>query len=588
MDIVGINMGHDSSVALLRDRRIIAAAEEERFLDIKHYAGPPLKSLDYILSVADTDELKLIAVNGLLLYGFLGRKRLFPQSEERGAPVSTVSSVARRVHSIPFLRTLLRIGVKLTGKPSFRDVTLLEKELAKRDVEVVLVEHHHSHAASAYYSAPWFKDNTETLILTLDMAGDGLFATVSVGRDRRIQRLASSPVSASIGTLYSAATNYLGLNMLEDEFKVMGLAAYGDPGRSYDIFSRLVKLSDKEPLRFEHRGIAFGKTLLSKHQPDQYLFETFSGLRGKRRSARRFDNIAAGLQAFTEEIIVKWVENAIERTRIRKLALAGGVFLNVKLNKRLLEHEAVEDLFVFPASSDGGGAIGAAYEGYHYLCDREGRQFDPEPVKELYLGPEFPEEEIKAALKEFDLGTRVERYSDVELMIAEWVSKGQVVGRFHSRMEFGPRALGNRSILARADDINMIKHVNTKVKQRTWWMPFAPTILDYRSKDYLVNPRAAPYMTLLFDTTSKRGDIVAATHPFDGTCRPQVLEEPWNPEYFRVIRKYEELTGFGGLLNTSFNLHGHTMVCTPRQAIWTFLNSGLDILVLSDYVLRKR
>ncbi len=587
MDIVGVNMGHDSSVALLRDGAVIEAAEEERFLDIKHYAGPPLKSLDYVLALADLTNLRLIAINGLLLYGFLSRQRLFPRSSEEAVPLAKLAFLARRVHHIPLLRTLLRIAVHLSGKAAFQNVTSLEKELKKYDTEIVLVEHHLSHAASAYYSTPWIENNEETLILTLDMAGDGLFATANIATKGVIERIASSPVAASLGTLYSATTNYLGLKMMEDEFKVMGLAPYGDPSRSYEVFTRLVKLSDRNPMQFDPGEVKFGKRLFSGHQPDRYLWNTFSQLSKEGRSSRRFDNISAGLQAFTEDIVVRWVHNCIKQTGVARLALAGGVFLNVKLNKRLLEDEAVKDLFVYPVSSDAGGAVGAAYEGYRYVCERDGRRFYPKSLKELYLGPQFSEEEVKSAIKSTEGILKVERYGDIEPLIADWVAQGLAVGRFDGRMEFGPRALGNRSILARADDINMIKHLNLKVKQRTWWMPFSPTIMEHRSKDYLVRPHISPYMILLFDTTSKRREIVAATHPFDGTCRPQTLDASWNAGYHRVLEKYEEITGYGGFLNTSFNLHGHTMVCTPRQAIWTFLNSGLDVLAISNYALMK-
>ncbi len=587
MDIVGVNMGHDSSAALLRDGSLIEAAEEERFIDVKHFAGPPLRSLDYVLSCADLSNLRLIAINGLLLYGFLSCRRLFPKSSEEAVPLAKLAFLARRIHHIPLLRTLMRIAVRLTGKASFRNVTSLEKELRRFDTEIVLVEHHLSHAGSAYYSAPWLEDDKDTLILTLDMAGDGLFATASIGSHGNIHRIASSPVAASLGTLYSATTNYLGLKMLEDEFKVMGLSSYGDPSRSYEVFSKLVKLPYKNPMQFEASRVKFGKSRLSKRQPDWYLSRAFARMTRDRRSSRRFDNVAAGLQAFTEDIVVQWVHNCIKQTGIARLALAGGVFLNVKLNKRLLEDNAVEDIFVYPASSDAGGAVGAAFEGYRYVCERDGKKFRPRPLKELYLGPEFSTEEVDTALKGSKGNFKVEHYSDIEPIIAEWVAEGHAVGRFNGRMEFGPRALGNRSILARADDINMIKHLNLKVKQRTWWMPFSPTILEQRSKDYLVRPRPSPYMILLFDTTPRRREIAAATHPYDGTCRPQTLDESWNPSYYRILEKYEQITGYAGFLNTSFNLHGHTMVCTPQQAIWTFLNSGLDILAISSYALRK-
>jgi carbamoyltransferase len=247
----------------------------------------------------------------------------------------------------------------------------------------------------------------------------------------------------------------------------------------------------------------------------------------------------------------------------------------------------VEEAFFYPAAGDDGIPVGAALQGYYNYCLVEGLQLCKESLTDVYYGPSYSNEEIKDALKRTGWSERAELYGDIDSVVGDLVAKGQIVARFNGSLEWGPRALGNRSILADARDLKVVRKINFAIKQRDFWMPFAPTILEGRIKDYLVNGAIAPYMILAFETTIKREEIIAGVHPYDYSCRPQTLNDSWNQGYKRVLETYEKQTGVGGLLNTSFNLHGYPIVCTPEQAIRTLENSGLEALAIGDYLLAK-
>jgi carbamoyltransferase len=276
-----------------------------------------------------------------------------------------------------------------------------------------------------------------------------------------------------------------------------------------------------------------------------------------------------------------------------RLALGGGCFMNVKANMLIGKMEEVEDLFVFPSCGDESNAIGAAYLGYLDLCRQKGVTADPRPLGPLYLGPEAGDDEVEAVIREGNLETRhrITFHNRIEEKIAELLVSDGVVARCSGRMEYGARALGNRSILANPSDQRVVPLINRMIKNRDFWMPFAPTILKEREADYLVNPKglASPYMMLAFPTNPKgHQQLIAALHPQDATARPQILEEAWNPEYYRIIREFERRTGIGGVLNTSFNLHGEPLVSSPRDAVDTFDRSGLPHLALGHFLISKR
>jgi carbamoyltransferase len=442
------------------------------------------------------------------------------------------------------------------------------------------LDHHMCHASAAYYGSPV---NGRQLVLTCDGSGDRLSATVCIGEDGRLERIAEVHESHSLGRLYAVVTFLMGMLPHEHEYKVMGLAPYVPEDERVAemarVFSELFEFDPRNPLVWRRkRGV-----------PSLY---SATGLIQSLIYRRRFDLVAAGLQKFTEELLVQWVVNAVRETGIHQIALSGGVFMNVKANKRILELPEVHSLFIFPSCGDETNSIGAAY-----LLHAQSRleQNDPvniDPLGPFYLGGTFTDDDVEQAIRSYRPASKFRsRYvQDIEKLTAETIAAGHVVARAKGRMEFGARALGNRSILARPESSQVVQIINRMVKNRDFWMPFAPSVLAERAEDYYIKPKPffSPYMIIAFDTRQEARDkFPAAQHPYDRTARPQEVTEDWNPEYYRLLKYYEQITGEGIVLNTSFNLHGHPIVYRPMEALEVFDNSGLPFLALGNWWLRK-
>ena len=575
--IFSFSDGHDAGAALIKDGKVVAALQEERPRNIKHYDGVPEFSMKEVFKIANIHppEVDLIAITNLVrLHAPSGRRPKPTPGLPRENQIN--ARIWRALHTIgyvPFVssHTFAKLYVRILH--NFREMKQIKKVLQDLDLlnkETVFIEHHLSHASSAYRSCPWPYDEP-TLVLTADGAGDGLSSTVNIAEEGEIRRIASSTSYDSLGnTFYGAITVHLGLRAWQDEYKTMGLAPYGNPKPCMRSMKRIIRLNQNRPLEFENTISPFIQsklqTMLSK---------------------QRFDNIAAAAQEYLEYLLVVWVRNAIRKFKVNRIVCAGGVFLNVKANKKILEMPEVEDLFVYPASGDDGTAVGSGLQAYFKYCKREGLTPSKVPLTDLYYGPSYSNEQIGEALKETGWIKKAEYHKSIDSFVGESVANGKIVARLNGRLEWGPRALGNRSILADARDLRTIGRINFAIKHRDFWMPFAATILERRMNEYLVDAKSSPYMILAFDTTDKRDDIIAGIHPQDKTCRPQTLNETWNPGYREVLEAFEEKTGVGGLLNTSFNLHGYPMVCTPLQALWTFENSQLDGLALGNYYIAK-
>lgn len=559
--VLGIHDGHNAGAALVVDGKIVAAISEERLNNIKNFSGPPVLSVKKVYETSGINPQK----TDMIAIGCLVRS---------GSPYPDKNILARlQVKIAPYLHSHFFSDSYVRILHKFRETQELENIFSKLNIKktkVIFVEHHLSHAACCYFQRPW---KEETLILTLDGSGDGLSSTVSVGKNNKIERIASSTFYDSLSNnLYSEITAYLGMKRWEHEYKIMGLAPYGKDDGLIEEFGKIIRINPDKPLEFQN---IYGA----------YLYDMTAKL-SKILICKRFDNIAWATQKYFEELVLQWVKNSVKYTGIHKLVLAGGSFLNVKANKLIRELPQIEDLFIYPAADDGGTPVGIALYGYVKLCEENKVLPEIKEMTDIYYGQEFKNRYIESLLAKSKKRNYRFIPEGIEKVIAGMLSKGKIIGRFSGRDEWGPRALGNRSILADPRDLKTINKLNFAIKQRDFWMPFASSILEEDMEYYLKNARPSRYMIEAFDTTDKNNDIAAGIHPVDKTCRPQTVNE-WNPEFKKILTEFRKVTGTGGIINTSFNLHGYPMVGTPETALYTFEHSGLDGLVLNNWLIEK-
>ena len=580
MIVLGITDTHCATAAILRDGAIVGCASEERFTRLKNDAGYPRLAIDALLRQCGVKpaEIDVVALAGTQAYARDWMNRVLHDAEYArayyGVRLEAPAGGAQRR-----LRKLgARLGLADTARGKFElseaeRLAFVTGHLGTPRERIVTYDHHACHAAAAYFGSHFA--GAPALVLTNDNSGDGLCATASAAAETTVVRREATPSApGSLGAFYSFVTLLLGMKFGEHEYKVMGLAPYAPARQAERATASLRGVFEFEattPARFawRHRGPRY-----------RQLLEATLG--------QRFDAIAAGAQRIVEEALLEWARLMRQRHGGDRLALGGGVFMNVKANGLLAEEEWLRDLFVFPSCGDESNAVGAAYLAGLARGGPAPRAFGP-----AYLGPAVDPREVEALIRARDLGTRyrVTEHEDVADRIAELLVSDGVVARCAGRMEFGARALGNRSILANPSDHRVVRLINTMIKNRDFWMPFAPSILRERESDYVVNPKgwASPYMMLAFATNPKRrDDIVAALHPQDWTARAHLVDEAWNPDYHRVIREFERRTGIGAVLNTSFNLHGEPLVASPADALDTFERSGLPHLALDRWLISKR
>jgi len=560
---------HDAGAALVQNGKVLASINEEKIRNIKHCGGYPTKSIGEVFKIAklDPSEVDAVAIVGILGERILPLSEMFPNYRSL---FSYFSLLHGHKKGIELLTSYLQ---------RIKKIDAIKNKLTKLNIplnEIIFVEHHAAHAAAACYLSPWDLDE-EVMVLTLDGQGDGISSTVNIGHQGEIRRVENSETSYydSLGlSFYSQITAYLGMDWGFDAYKVMGLAPYGKPELSIDRIKQIIDIDKTNPLKF-------------RNKIDAYLYAMQPKLHELLKKDR-FDNIAAATQSWFETLITKWVSNAVKKTGVRKIACAGGNFLNVKANRKILSLDDVDDAFFCPAASDEGLAVGAALKGYFEIALRDGIKPVKEPLKSNYFGSSFTNDQIKEALKNHDMLDKAQYVDDIDDEVGELLATSDmVVARFSGRLEWGPRALGNRSILANPSDSRTVRKINNAIKMRDFWMPFGPSILSTRIDDYLVEPINSPYMMLAFETTDKRDEISAALHPYDFTSRPQTVTPEYNSGYEKVLKSFESKTGIGGVLNTSFNIHGYPIVWNPERALDTLNNSSLDALAIGNYLVKK-
>jgi len=567
MKVLGIHDGHNASACMLEDGRITAAIEQERIVRVKNWTGFPDEAVQWVLTATNTkpSEIDWVALNGRHMPTPRDRQQTMEEYRLGQSPRTT----AKRLLKLTPAKTMY---LRKRRKERLDGVRRVGVDLKK----VNFVEHHLAHASASYFG--WGKMDEDVLILTNDGGGDFLCATVSRGSGGNIKRLAKVYDTESIGNIYAMTTFILGMVPLEHEFKLMGMAPYAhDKGRDavYDLLRPLLQFNGNGGMTWQRANGC---------PPTLYSYRFFSKLYER----QRFDSVCAGLQRFTEEMLTQWVRNCVRETGIRKVALGGGTFMNVKANKLIMELPEVDEVFIFPSPGDETNAMGAAM--WTYTQKRKNDEPPVAPLGAVYFGPDVSDGDVHAALRKYEgHDWKCERHDDIEKETAALLARGEIVARCKGKMEFGARALGNRSILADPTRPEVIRIINDMIKSRDFWMPFAPAILEERADDYLRNPKKifAPYMILSFDTTDRAPELAAALHPYDRTARPEVVRREFNPEFHGLLQEFERLTGRGAILNTSFNLHGFPIVMTAADALDVFHRSGLPHLAVGNFLISK-
>ncbi len=561
--------GHDASAALLRDGNVIACAAEERFTRLK-----------YSLNLAGNTLLPRHAIEYCLRAG--------------GISIHDVGMVA---HYCDFtsdvvekrcdlLRPYCSPGEAACVEESYRQVfqnmmatEVVREQFCRMTGEVPLfvpVRHHLAHAASAYYPSGF----DEALILTIDGTGEIESSLLAVGRGDVITELRSALLPTSLGELYLIVTVYLGFKSLGDEYKVMGLASYGDPGKFRDVFQDLVHLDGNGSYstpRLATPGLR--ELLLLRLGPARDPQAPFEG---------RHADVAAALQGALQEAILHTLRSARDETGMPNLCMAGGVALNCTLNGAIARSGLFRNVFVQPASSDEGCSLGAAL----YASARAGKMVGAPDRRwdHVYWGPEYSCAEILASLESLKDRLCWERSPSITTTAAESLASGKVVGWFQGRMEFGPRALGNRSILADPRDAAMKERINAKVKRREPFRPFAPAVIEEVAPEYfhMTGMRSSPFMLFTVAVREEKRSVIPAVTHVDGSARIQTVSRKTNPRFARLIEEFGTLTGVPVLLNTSFNVKNEPIVCSPKDALLCFLSTDIDCVALGDFFVRKR
>ena len=567
--VLGVHDGHNAATALLLDGRVELALQEERLTRVKNQGDAPGGSLRAALAIANACgpiAAPVVALNGHYMnYGQWQRETIL---QDYARSSSLGSRLKQSFKDSPVDRVYQRRrAAERTGHLG---------AIGLRREQLATVEHHRAHAAAAYYTSPWGKSGENVLVLTCDGSGDRISATVSIGKSGQLTRLAQVSEHDSIGRLYALITRHLGMCPLEHEYKVMGLAPYGSDSRA------AAEISKALAALFEFTGDGLGWRRRNG-VPSMYAAHEFLGTM---LGGQRFDWVAGGAQRFIETMLTRWVAGAVRETGIRRIACSGGVFMNVKANLAILELPEVEDMFVFPSCGDESNSIGAA-------CWEAARQGETiEPLGALYFGDPITDGESEQALQEAGrrASIRCDWIADIEKKVARELALGRIVARAKGPAEFGARALGNRSILARADSLSAVRTLNQAIKNRDFWMPFAPAVLAERAARYYEKPKPvdSPYMMFAFRTRpERRAALAGAQHPYDFTTRPQEVRVEHNAEFHRLLEEYEAITGEAAVLNTSFNLHGEPIVYRARDAVDVFLRSGLERMALANWWVEK-
>ena len=572
-NVLAIQTGHNSGLALFQDGQLTLAVSEEKFTNKKNQGGFPFHALD---AVDPRLKLSRVIVCGEFFLADVFQSTHYLQEASMG-PLRWLWDMSQLWIDLPkwpyrTVRNWLYQRLSRSIRP--RILKELENRVDVAPGNICFRDHHTLHCLSpiTFYNL----SNEPDPILSISLDGDGDKCSGKVFRISRgfTELISSTPYDGSLGYFFGEVTNFLGMRALEHEYKVMGLAAYVEPKQYEPLLDQMRELAqvDEDALRIKPK---FNLMLLRYWLRSEML-------------GKRFDKVAAAAQAFLEELVLKLVKASIKRTGIRRLAFSGGVFMNVKLNQKIAHLPEVDHAWFMPGSGDESLPIGAGTK-----CRTDGT---------VYQGPSYTDEEVESYLRTVSRAPAggsfsFDKIDDIEQMLADLLAQGMVVARFKGRSEWGPRALGNRSILADPSKMENFHQVNDQIKCRDFWMPFSPSLLEETASVYLADwdrlssvcSESMKHMTVTANSTPlARKQLVAAMHQRDKTIRPQILARADNPSYYRLIELFKARTGIGGLLNTSMNIHGYPMVATLEQAMSTFLNSGLQFMAIESFLVSKR
>ncbi len=563
MYVLGIScFYHDSAACLIKDGVVVAAAQEERFSRKKHDFRLPKNAVNYCLKeagieIGDVDHVgfydKPFIKFERMLYTYIAT---FPRS------------LASFATAIP-----LWLGQKL------HIPKIIKKELGY-EKDVLMIEHHMSHAASSFLVSP-FK---EAAILTVDGVGEWATSTFGKGSGNKIELIKETRFPDSLGLLYSAITYFLGFKVNSAEYKVMGLAPYGEPKYADLIMDNLIDIKDDGSFKTNMKYFAYDYGLKMTNSNMDKLFKV-----KKREPESELEqvhkDIAASVQKVTEIAVLRMCDYLYKEVGGENLCMAGGVALNCVANGRILRESKFKNLFIQPAAGDAGGAVGVAMYIYNSILDNP----RTEPLHDSYLGPSYSDSEIKGYFDENNVKYHKLKEDELVKKVAHLIEKDQaVIGWFQGRMEFGPRSLGNRSIIADAKNKENWQRVNLKIKYRESFRPFAPSVLEEKADNFFdLRGKKSPYMLLVAQVNKDKRVVPAVTH-VDGSARIQTVSKKTNPMFHRLIEEVEKLSGVPILINTSFNVRGEPIVCTPHDAYMCFMRTEMDYLVVGNFLLDKK
>lgn len=560
MNILGIScFYHDAAAALIKDGLLVAACSEERFTRKKQDPELPQKAVAYCLERAN---LTIENIDYVVFYD---------------KPFTKFDRILTGYMATPFLsyKAFLKALPVWLSRKLWTD-SVISKEL-EFEGKILYLPHHLSHAAGTYFSSPF----DDAAILTIDGVGEWATASYGVGEQNKVRLTKEMHYPHSVGLLYSAFTYYLGFQVNSAEYKVMGLAPYGKPVYAERIEEKIVTIHNDGSIHLNLDYFNFHYGLTMTNEKFANLFD-----HPKRTPESETDefaeNIAASIQAVTEKIVIKMATHVRQETNKNNLCLSGGVALNCKANGLLLRQNIFDDIYVQPSSGDAGGAVGAALYAYHKITDAPKKQ---QPF--WGIGPKHSVEDCKTFLDNNRIPYVHKNQKDASALIAQKIADGNIVAIYQGAMEFGPRALGFRSILADPRNNTMKEKINAAVKYREPFRPFAPVVLKEDASEYFDCKTDSPYMLFNYYVHEDKRDIIPAVTHVDGSSRIQTVDKNDNPYLYDIIAAFKELTGVAVLLNTSFNLRGHPIVNLPQEAFATFCSGGIDNLLLESYILNK-